>query len=139
MPEEPGAAYERGVTAGAIDARLANHDKHFAAINGSVADLVREVHGMNLAHVKELQALTLAVQQLRDQAVADARTRVTTAEAVEKSREETAKAVESERVVRRDSSERTWAPWAKALAVIGGVAAVVAIIAAAVGIYLARK
>lgn len=35
--------YQRGLDAGRIEARLAEHDRHLAAINGSVADSVAEL------------------------------------------------------------------------------------------------
>jgi len=55
---------EEGEIAATIAARLLGHDKHFEAINGSVAKVATELHTLNLA-----------VQRLADQAVArDAQT-----------------------------------------------------------------
>ncbi|HEY9411110.1 MAG TPA: hypothetical protein VIP77_16140 [Jiangellaceae bacterium] len=101
-------AYDRGAAAGRIDARLAGHDKHFESINGSLADMVREMH-----------ELTLAVQRLGDQAVSRDATVVTTAAALKDAEE-----------ARRGKAEQSWSPWEKVFAVL-------AALAAAVGIYLA--
>lgn len=108
--------FDRGHIAGGIAERLASHDRHFEAINGSIADVARELAG-----------LKLGVQRLADQAVADAKTRVTTAEAVEKARKEAADALESERVVRRERSDQSWTPWQRLLAVIAGLGVVISI------------
>jgi hypothetical protein len=104
----PDDAYDRGHAAGGIAERLAGHDRHFAAINGSLADLVREMHN-----------LTLAVQHLADQAEANARTVVTTAAALRDAEQ-----------ARRDTDERRWTPFQRLFAVVAAVAA-------AVGIYFA--
>jgi hypothetical protein len=98
--------YKRGHDAGGIAERLDSHDRHFAAINGSLADMVRELH-----------SLTLAVQRLADQAVARDATAVTTAAAL--------KAADD---ARRDKTEQGWAPWQKALAVTAGLVAVAGVI-----------
>jgi hypothetical protein len=82
---------------------LAGHDKHFASINGSLADIANEMHG-----------LTLAVQRLGDQAEAAAKTVVTTAAAL--------KAADD---ARRSRSESSWSPWQKAIAVLLAAVAVV--------------
>jgi hypothetical protein len=95
--------YERGHSAGEIAARLAGHDKHFASINGSLADIAKEMH-----------ALTLAVQRLGDQAVARDATVLTTAAALKAADE-----------ARRSMSDSSWSPWQKLLAAVGGVAALV--------------
>lgn len=115
---EPDGEYDRGHKAGGIDERLAGHDRHFAAINGSIGKLAEELHLM-----------VLAVQRLGDQAVADAKTRISTAEAVEKARKEAASALESERVVRRERADQSWSPWAKTLALLGGLATLVSLVA----------
>lgn len=115
MSEPPDDAYDRGHLAGEIAARLAGHDEHFRDINGQIKMLITETHD-----------LVLAVQRLADQAIADAKTRVSTAEAVEKARKEAADALESERVIRRDRSDTAWSPVAKAAALLGALAAVVA-------------
>lgn len=94
--------FDRGHLAGGIEARLAGHDRHFAAINGSLADMVNEMHQM-----------TLAVQRLGDQADANAKTVITTAAALKDAEE-----------ARRDKSETAWSPIAKVLALIGGAVAV---------------
>jgi hypothetical protein len=92
-------SYERGHAAGEIAARLAGHDRHFAAINGSLADLAREMHG-----------LVLAVQRLGDQADATAKTTISTAAALASADQ-----------ARRDLTERRWSPFQKLIAVIGCV------------------
>lgn len=117
MPELPADAYDRGHLAGEIAARLAQHDQHFHDINGQIKHLIVETHD-----------LVLAVQRLADQAIADAKTRISTAEAVERARKEAADALESERKARRERAEVTWSPLARLFAVLGAVAAVVAMI-----------
>ncbi len=101
MAGEDGA-YDRGVAAGEIAARLAGHDKHFAAINGSLADVAREMH-----------ALTLAVQRLGDQAVSRDATVVTTAAALKDAED-----------ARRSKSETSWSPFARGIAVVATLATV---------------
>jgi len=102
--ETTDAAYDRGVIAGEIAARLANHDMHFASINGAVTDLVTEMHGMRLD-----------VQRLGDQADAAAKTVLATAAAL--------KAADD---ARRAQSDRTWSPWTRGFAVITVAAVLVA-------------
>jgi hypothetical protein len=99
-----------GRRAGEVAERLSGHDKHFAAINGSIADLATE-----------MRSLVLAVQRLGDAMTADRATVLTTAAAL--------KEAES---ARRDRSDQSWSPWSKALALAGGVAALV-------GAYLALR
>jgi hypothetical protein len=104
MPDD--GAYERGVSAGEITQRLADHDRHFAKLNGTMGDVA-----------KALQGLTLAVQRLGDAADADRATVKTTAEALEKQDK-----------ARRDQSESRWSPAAKTIAVPGALAAVVTVV-----------
>jgi hypothetical protein len=101
MAETSQEAYDRGAEAGRIEARLAQYDQHFAAINGSIADTARELH-----------ALVLAVQRLGDQAVAREATVVTTAKALKDSED-----------ARRDKSTQSWSPFARFMAALGGLAA----------------
>lgn len=101
-PETSKEAYVRGVAAGEIAARLAGHDKHFAAINGSLADMVTE-----------LQRLRMSIQGLGDQATSNAATAVSTAQALKDANQ-----------VRREASERSWSPWAKVFATVGAVSTV---------------
>jgi len=103
-------AYERGHRAGGIDQRLDEHDRHFNKINGSMQTVADRLH-----------ELTLAVQGLRAQAEADARTRVATAAALKDADD-----------ARRRASEQTWSPWTKAFAVL-------AALASAVGLYFAFR
>jgi ABC-type transporter Mla subunit MlaD len=107
MPETPSEAFERGAKAGEIQARLAGHDTHFASINGSLGQIVGE-----------LRSLNLAVQHLSDQASANAATVITTAAALKDAED-----------ARRDQSVQTWTPWARTLALLGGLVAIMAIIA----------
>jgi hypothetical protein len=99
-------SYDRGHVDGVIAARLAGHDAHFAAINGSLADMVQE-----------MRELTLAVQRLGDQAVARDATVVTTAAALKDAEE-----------ARRSTSDRSWTPVTRVIAVLGGVAALIAVL-----------
>lgn len=41
-------AYERGQEMGKIEARLSNHDQHFAHINGSIDKLVEGITQLNV-------------------------------------------------------------------------------------------
>ena len=107
MPGQENADYDAGHLAGRVDARLADHDKHFAAINGSLGDIAREMH-----------QLTLAVQRLGDQAISRDATVVTTAAALKDAEE-----------ARRGKAEQSWSPWAKTLAALGGLAALVGVLA----------
>jgi hypothetical protein len=108
---QPDDAYDRGHIAGEIAARLAGHDQHFATINGSLADIAQELHKQ-----------TLAVQRLSDQAEANAKTVITTAAALKDAED-----------ARRAKGEQSWTPFARLLAVLGGLAA----LAAVIGLYLA--
>lgn len=103
MADEAGEAFERGHAAGAIAERLASHDRHFAAINGSLDRLASEMH-----------ALTLAVQRLGDQAVSRDATVVVTAAALKDAEE-----------ARRSKTESSWSPWTKGFATLAAVATAV--------------
>jgi hypothetical protein len=105
--------YNRGHMAGGIEQRLAGHDKHFAAINGNLSDIAREVHG-----------LRLAVQRLADQAVARDATVVTTAAALKDAEEAC-----------RDKTETAWSPIARLLAGLAGVATVVGLVVGLVSLF----
>jgi hypothetical protein len=95
--------YRRGEKAGVIGQRLAEHDAHFAKINGSIERLTGEMH-----------TLVLAVQQLHSDAVSSAATVIVTA-----------KALEDAEKARRSKSDSTWTPWARIMAVAGALAAAV--------------
>ena len=99
--------YQRGHIDGAISARLDQHDKHFEAINGSIAGLRDEMH-----------TLTLAVQRLGDAMTADRATVLTTAAALKDAED-----------ARRDKSDQSWSPWTKVIAVLGAVATAIGIYA----------
>jgi hypothetical protein len=100
MSESSQDAFDRGHLAGEIAARLAGHDQHFAAINGSLDKI----------------AAGLASQTLADQARADAVTRVATATALKDAEE-----------ARRDKGDQSWTPFQRAFAVVAAVAAGVVI------------
>jgi hypothetical protein len=104
-------AYDRGHVAGGTDERLRGHDLHFAAINGQLARVAEEMH-----------ALTLAVQRLGDQAIARDATVIATAKALKEADDQ-----------RRAKGEQSWTPVGRILAVLGGLAA----LAAVVSLYLA--
>ena len=118
MTETQQEAYDRGDAAGRTAQRLDGYDRHFQIINGSIADSARTLH-----------ELAMQVQRLADQAVADAKEREKTAEAVEKSRREAASALESERAVRADRSSTAWTPLARTVTILAGVGALLGIIA----------
>lgn len=99
-------AYDRGRYEGGVAERLDSHDRHFAAINGSLASLLQA-----------LTDLTLAVQRLGDQADASAATTVATAAALAEAEDQ-----------RRRTSDRSWSPWARAFAVAGGLAALAGLV-----------
>lgn len=94
-------AYIRGVTAGEIAARLAGHDKHLGAINGSLADLVVRFDG-----------LRADVQRAADRTEESARTVAASAKAV------------------RAAGERAWLPWSRIISLVAAAASLVAIIVA---------
>jgi hypothetical protein len=100
-----GEAYDRGVAAGEIAARLADHDNHFKRINGSLTDVANELHG-----------LVLAVQRLGDQAVHRDATVIATAAALKDAE-----------AARRDKAERSWTPLTRIYLMVAVVGAVVAL------------
>jgi hypothetical protein len=100
-------AYDAGHTAGAIDARLAGHDAHFAKINGSIERVADEMAGMKLL-----------LQRLADSADADRKTVVVTAAALKDAEE-----------ARRSTTNDRWSPWQKAIALITGAGALAALAA----------
>jgi outer membrane receptor for monomeric catechols len=106
---ENGSAYDRGVAAGEIAARLAGHDQHFGAINGSLGRMADEMHEMRLA-----------LQRLGDSAAADRATVVTTAVALKDAEE-----------ARRDATDTRWAPlqrWGVAASILFGAGGIIALI-----------
>ncbi len=124
MPETPQDAYDRGIEAGRIEARLDEYAQHFKVINGSIERTATGMHEMSLQ-----------IQRLADQMIADAATRVSTAAAVEKSRKDTAESVESDRVIRKERSDTAFSPILRASVLIG-IAASLAVI---VSVYLANR
>ena len=105
-------AFERGSAAGKIEARLADHDKHFAKINGSLDKVAQELHD-----------LKLAVQRLGDQAISRDATVITTAAALKDAED-----------ARRHSADQRWSPWQKIIAVVGAIGVIVAIYFAVRGV-----
>jgi hypothetical protein len=114
---EPPSEYDRGVTAGGIEARLANHDRHFEVINGSIVDGKNATVGLR----EEIHQLRLAIQQLADQAKASAEAAIKTALALKEADE-----------ARRNSADQRWSPWQKGFAVIAAVGVLV-------GLYFALR
>lgn len=112
---DPPSDYERGVAAGGIEARLADHDRHFALINGSLVKVAEN----GIEHVRAINSLVLQVQRLADQADASARTAVATAKALKDADES-----------RRAVSERAWTPWQRLIAVVGGLVSASVLVAA---------
>jgi hypothetical protein len=100
--------YERGHTAGITDGRLDGHDNHFAAINGQLADVA-----------KQLARLTLAVQRLGDQATSRDATVIVTAAALKDADE-----------ARRQLATTSWAPWAKVATAVGTLVAAAGLLVA---------
>lgn len=114
-------AYKRGVAAGEIARRLAEHDEHLNRINGSMERVASMLGDLTLELQRQGDRTVAAIQQLRDQRTADAATVVTTATALE-----------SERKARSDRSSDSWTPMARVLAVLGGLAALAGV---AFGVY----
>jgi ElaB/YqjD/DUF883 family membrane-anchored ribosome-binding protein len=102
--------YDQGVTAGRIESRLAGHDKHFEAINGSIGKVASELHDIRLT-----------VQRLADQAVSRDATVITTAAALRDAEE-----------ARRRQADQRWSPWQKSFAVLAAIGVVV-------GLYFALR
>lgn len=100
-PQSPMSEYDRGHIAGRIEERLTRTESHLKAINGSMAEVA-----------KELTKLTLAVQALRDEQAT------------------TARVLREANTAQRETSAVRWSPWAKLLAVAGGFAALAVVISA---------
>jgi hypothetical protein len=118
-------AYNRGVAAGEIAQRLAEHDSHLGRINGSMEKVAVALGEVKLELQRQGDRSVAAIQQLRDQRTADAATVVTTAAALE-----------SERQARTDQSTASWTPMQRLLAVVAGL---VGIAVLAVAIYAAAR
>jgi hypothetical protein len=110
MTETPEQAFIRGTIAGAVETRLAGHDRHFAAINGSLATVADEMH-----------QVVLGIQRLTDQAASDRQTVIATAAALRLADE-----------ARRTQTAERWSGVQKLLALW-------AAIATAIGLWLALK
>jgi hypothetical protein len=117
MAETAKEAFDRGETAGQIAERLAGHDRHFAAINGSLERIANEMHAMSLTQQALSTALTNGLRQIADQQTERDRTVLTTAKALKDAEE-----------ARRDKTEQSWSPFQRLFAVLGALAAVAAVI-----------
>jgi hypothetical protein len=115
---ENGSAFDRGVAAGEIAARLANHDAHFAAINGSID-----------RSASELRDLRLAVQRLTDATTGAAEAARATAQALKESDETRRVALQDAATQARSSSESRWQPLNRFSLIISGVVGIVGITA----------
>lgn len=100
--------YDRGHTAGTIDARLAEHDKHFAQINGSISSLVHEIQGLRLDLQKSVEQ-----DVARDAQVIA-----------------TAKALKDAVEARRDQSDQRWTPVARVAVILSSLAAGIGVVLA---------
>ena len=116
----PDESYERGHIAGGIAERLDSHDRHFSAINGSLADVARELHVLNMG-----------MQRLGDQADASARTVITTAAALKDAVKTQQEAMQAQQVER----DRAWSPMARLVVVVSGLAATVSIVVALAALF----
>lgn len=101
------AAYERGVTAGDIAARLAGHEARLGALNGNLARMADEMAGVKMA-----------LQRLADQAEGRDATVLTTATALDKADTQ-----------RREAAERSWSPVAKLSTAVGLVLGILGVVA----------
>ena len=101
-----GDDFERGHAAGALSERLAEHDRHFTRINGSMERIAAEMH-----------ELVLAVQRLADAAEADLTTALTLAAGLKDADQ-----------ARRDSTEQHWSPVARLIAAVAAFAALASVI-----------
>lgn len=111
---EDADAYARGVTAGDVEARLVAHERRLAAINGNLAEIAHEMHGV-----------LLALQRLADQAEGRDATVLTTASALDKA-DTQRRAADAQR---REAAERSWSPVAKAATAIGMLVGILGIVA----------
>jgi anti-sigma-K factor RskA len=94
--------YARGVIAGEINARLAQHDKHFADLNGSVDRMERGVADLVLKFSKMADGMT----SRDEKAIA------------------TALALKEAEDRRRAQADQKWSVWQKVFASLSGFAAV---------------
>ncbi len=94
-PGEPGA-YDRGVKAGQIDRQLSQHGERLDKINGSMADVAKQMAGVHLA-----------LQQITNQMTAEGVTRTATALALKEAAE-----------AQRQATEKRWSPVQKWIAFV---------------------
>jgi hypothetical protein len=103
MTATEGDAYDRGHMAGETNERLAGHDKHFAAINGSLEKLAVTSHEQ-----------TMALQRIADQVTANTRAAAIVADALKDAE-----------AARREKSNQTWTPLTRIFAVIAALSTLV--------------
>lgn len=112
----PQESYDRGhaagEVAGSVAEQLRRHDNHFVRINGSVDHVALEVAGLRADLASEREVTRLAIQKIEDLMMANAGTVTATAQALAFAEE-----------TRRRQAETTWSPVAKAIAIVGAVAA----------------
>jgi hypothetical protein len=101
-----GSEFQRGRDAGTVAEKLAQHDRHFTAINGSIERLGNEMHQMNLT-----------MQAIRDEARSRDSTTLATAEALKDADD-----------AQRDIAARKWANFQKVFAAAAGLASVITVI-----------
>lgn len=100
-------AYARGLAAGEINARLSQHDHHFADINGSIAKLVTGVSD-----------LVLQIQKLSDGMIARDDKVIATTIALREAEQ-----------ARHNEAEAKWSTWQKIIGALSAFAALGTILA----------
>jgi len=108
-PGEPDA-YQRGVKAGKIDEELAGHGRRLDKINGSMERIADRLGSIDA----RFSAISMALQQIKDQMAAN-----------DVTVEATAKALESAAKAQRQATEKRWQPWQKTLALTAVLVAIV--------------
>lgn len=108
-------AYDRGEAAGQITARLAEHDRHLAKINGEMARVADKLHVQNT----ELHAVVQGIARIEQRMGSDETTRISTAIALKDAE-----------AARRFQSEQSWSPVARFSLVLGVVISLIIIVTA---------
>jgi len=102
-------SYDRGVVAGGVEQRLAGHDKHFAAINGSldrISGTLKEFLVKQNEMMLEIQRLTQDIVSMRETEIAKLNTQVAI----------------------------PWSPWLQLLVVVAGIGIVIGMVAGIIAI-----
>lgn len=118
--ETPAEAHARGTEEGRVAAVLAQHGQHLAKINGSMEKVANALEASN----EEQHAMRMEMAKIRQQAAADADTRVALAAALEKAEQARREKDKDTAEALRVKSDETWQPYAKALAVLVALVAV---------------